>query len=89
MESEYILSSSTTKSSAQKSSTARSPGGLSLSAFEASLAAGSPSHANRSGGGAVDDLRADSDEKAWLQKSNFDLKMKVYYLEARHGRPVL
>jgi hypothetical protein len=29
----------------------------------------------------VDDLRADSDEKAWLEKNNFDLKMKVYYLE--------
>lgn len=82
MDSEYYLK-STTKSSAQKSYN-RSPGSAQYM-YEGTSSAGSPSLLNRSGGSgggsAVDDLRADSDDKAWLEKNNFDLKMKVYYLE--------
>jgi hypothetical protein len=31
--------------------------------------------------GAIDDLRSENEDKEYLIKNNFDLKMKVYYLE--------
>jgi chromosome segregation ATPase len=35
----------------------------------------------RSPGSVRETSRIEDDEKSWLEKSNFDLKMKVYYLE--------